>query len=58
VCHGDGGVSLKKIGACMFIYVIGLSHFVWQVENYRDELEEMKGMTRQEYVAHLRRLVL
>ncbi|CAD6210289.1 unnamed protein product [Miscanthus lutarioriparius] len=25
------------------------------VENYRDELEEMKGMTRQEYVAHLRR---
>ena len=58
MCHGDGVVSLKKIGAYMFIYVIGLAHFVWQVENYRDELEEMKGMTRQEYVAHLRRLVL
>jgi hypothetical protein len=35
-----------------------IAHFVWQVENYRDELEEMKGMTRQESVAHLRRSVL
>lgn len=27
----------------------------WQLENYQKELEEMKNMTRQEYVAHLRR---
>lgn len=26
-----------------------------QLENYQKELEEMKNMTRQEYVAHLRR---
>jgi AP2-like factor (ANT lineage) len=26
-----------------------------QIEDYREELEEMKNMTRQEYVAHLRR---
>ncbi|WRX30050.1 AP2/ERF domain - like 10 [Theobroma cacao] len=26
-----------------------------QLENYREELEEMKNMSRQEYVAHLRR---
>jgi hypothetical protein len=26
-----------------------------QLEDYREELEEMKNMTRQEYVAHLRR---
>jgi hypothetical protein len=26
-----------------------------QVEDYREQLEEMKNMTRQEYVAHLRR---
>ncbi|XP_066388446.1 AP2-like ethylene-responsive transcription factor CRL5 [Miscanthus floridulus] len=31
------------------------THINFPVENYRDELEEMKGMTRQEYVAHLRR---
>lgn len=35
-----------------------MTHFVWQVENYQDELEEMKSMTRQEFVAHLRRSVL
>jgi hypothetical protein len=28
-----------------------------QLEDYQDELEEMKNMTRQEYVAHLRRYV-
>ena len=26
-----------------------------QIEDYREELEEMKNMTRQEYLAHLRR---
>jgi len=26
-----------------------------QIEDYRKELEEMENMTRQEYVAHLRR---
>lgn len=26
-----------------------------QLENYQKELEEMKNMSRQEYVAHLRR---
>ncbi|KAG0552069.1 hypothetical protein BDA96_01G476900 [Sorghum bicolor] len=31
------------------------THINFPVENYRDELEVMKGMTRQEYVAHLRR---
>jgi len=28
---------------------------LWQIENYQVELEEMKNMSRQEYVAHLRR---
>lgn len=28
-----------------------------QLEDYQEELEEMKNMTRQEYVAHLRRYV-
>ncbi|XP_010556486.1 PREDICTED: AP2-like ethylene-responsive transcription factor ANT [Tarenaya hassleriana] len=31
------------------------THINFPLENYRDELEQMKGMTRQEYVAHLRR---
>lgn len=48
------------------IYVIQLMPFFvprnenaepfWQVENYHQELEDMKNMTRQEFVAHLRRL--
>ena len=29
--------------------------YFYQLENYQNELEEMKNMTRQEYVAHLRR---
>lgn len=29
-----------------------------QLEDYQEELEEMKNMTRQEYVAHLRRYLL
>jgi hypothetical protein len=29
--------------------------FLFQLENYQEELEEMKNMSRQEYVAHLRR---
>uniref|UniRef100_J3LLN6 AP2/ERF domain-containing protein n=1 Tax=Oryza brachyantha TaxID=4533 RepID=J3LLN6_ORYBR len=34
----------------------GLStHINFPLENYRDEIEEMERMTRQEYVAHLRR---
>ncbi|KAL5217525.1 hypothetical protein ABZP36_018209 [Zizania latifolia] len=34
----------------------GLStHINFPLENYREELEEMERMTRQEYVAHLRR---
>jgi AP2-like factor (ANT lineage) len=28
---------------------------LFQLENYQEELEEMKNMGRQEYVAHLRR---
>lgn len=36
----------------LLINVIMLLH---QLENYQQELEDMKGMTRQEYVAHLRR---
>ncbi|XP_047156615.1 AP2-like ethylene-responsive transcription factor AIL1 isoform X2 [Vigna umbellata] len=31
------------------------SHINFPLENYQNELEEMKNMTRQEYVAHLRR---
>ncbi|KAF5746750.1 Integrase-type DNA-binding superfamily protein [Tripterygium wilfordii] len=31
------------------------THINFPLENYRQELEEMKNMTRQEYVAHLRR---
>ncbi|CAL4913385.1 unnamed protein product [Urochloa decumbens] len=31
------------------------THINFPVENYQDELEEMKSMTRQEFVAHLRR---
>ncbi|ONM51186.1 AP2-like ethylene-responsive transcription factor ANT [Zea mays] len=31
------------------------THINFPLEDYQDELEEMKNMTRQEYVAHLRR---
>ncbi|TKY70684.1 AP2 ethylene-responsive transcription factor ANT [Spatholobus suberectus] len=31
------------------------SHINFPLENYQNELDEMKNMTRQEYVAHLRR---
>ncbi|XP_068467224.1 AP2-like ethylene-responsive transcription factor ANT isoform X1 [Phaseolus vulgaris] len=31
------------------------SHINFPLENYQNELEEMKNLTRQEYVAHLRR---
>ncbi|KAK1293185.1 AP2-like ethylene-responsive transcription factor ANT [Acorus calamus] len=31
------------------------THINFPLENYQDELEEMKNMNRQEYVAHLRR---
>ncbi|XWS14829.1 hypothetical protein CRYUN_Cryun35bG0042200 [Craigia yunnanensis] len=31
------------------------THINFPIENYREELEEMKNMSRQEYVAHLRR---
>ncbi|KAJ7952717.1 AP2-like ethylene-responsive transcription factor ANT [Quillaja saponaria] len=31
------------------------THVNFRLENYQNELEEMKNMTRQEYVAHLRR---
>nr|UYM26428.1 ERF36 [Diospyros kaki] len=31
------------------------THINFLLENYQEELEEMKNMTRQEYVAHLRR---
>ncbi|GAB2222420.1 hypothetical protein Droror1_Dr00013637 [Drosera rotundifolia] len=31
------------------------THINFKLDNYKDELEEMKNMTRQEYVAHLRR---
>ncbi|KAJ8762551.1 hypothetical protein K2173_007990 [Erythroxylum novogranatense] len=31
------------------------THINFPLENYRDELDEMKNMSRQEYVAHLRR---
>jgi len=32
-----------------------MSGFSLKLENYQKELEEMKNMSRQEYVAHLRR---
>ncbi|GMH17992.1 hypothetical protein Nepgr_019833 [Nepenthes gracilis] len=32
-----------------------VTHINFPLENYKEELEEMKSMTRQEYVAHLRR---
>ena len=35
--------------------LLHLIMFFWQLENYQTELEEMKNMSRQEYVAHLRR---
>lgn len=35
------------------MWFIGL--LLLQLENYQQQLEEMKNMTRQEYVAHLRR---
>lgn len=38
-----------------FLEMNGIEPF-WQLENYHQELEEMKNMTRQEFVAHLRRL--
>ncbi|KAG8377447.1 hypothetical protein BUALT_Bualt08G0033800 [Buddleja alternifolia] len=44
-------------GLCMLaaeLYV-GCWFFCMQLENYHQELEEMKNMSRQEYVAHLRR---
>lgn len=50
-------LSYKKTRVLMFIHVISYKHFLWQVENYQAELEEMKNMTRQEFVAHLRRFV-
>ncbi|XP_074573387.1 AP2-like ethylene-responsive transcription factor ANT [Curcuma longa] len=31
------------------------THINFQLEDYQEEIEEMKNMTRQEYVAHLRR---
>ncbi|KAI4366503.1 hypothetical protein MLD38_022374 [Melastoma candidum] len=39
--------ALKYWGPC--------THINFPLENYQKELEEMKNMTRQEYVAHLRR---
>ena len=38
---------IKKQNAWYGVYL--------QLEDYQEELEEMKNMTRQEYVAHLRR---
>jgi len=42
---------------CVLIDVLVLSTVLTriQIEDYRDELEEMENMSRQEYVAHLRR---
>ena len=40
---------------CFIATKIILLPFLFQLENYQEELEEMKNMGRQEYVAHLRR---
>jgi len=42
---------------CVLIDVLVISTVLTriQIEDYRDELEEMENMSRQEYVAHLRR---
>jgi hypothetical protein len=34
---------------------VGPGNACMQLEDYQEELEEMKNLTRQEYVAHLRR---
>lgn len=50
---------LQLLSTLINIYYLLLNHrlflFLCQLENYQAELEEMKKMTRQEYVAHLRR---
>lgn len=49
----------KKISFWFFYTLVVISSLVFfcifQVSNYEKELEEMKHMTRQEYVASLRR---
>lgn len=42
---------------CVLIDVLVVSTVLTriQIEDYRDELAEMENMSRQEYVAHLRR---
>lgn len=33
-----------------------ISHYILQITNYEKEVEDMKNMTRQEFVASIRRL--
>ncbi|AQK56161.1 AP2-like ethylene-responsive transcription factor AIL6 [Zea mays] len=51
ICKDD----IKEISTEILLYHSLLSDGELPVENYRDELEEMKGMTKQEFIAHLRR---
>lgn len=53
-------MTLKENNLFFFFFDIRLcSHILCiQLSTYEKELEEMKNMTRQEFVAHLRRLVL
>lgn len=49
----------KKKQAKFFLDLYSLEsnflYYLWQIEIYQNELEEMNNMNRQEYVAHLRR---
>lgn len=47
---------LVELGLYIFIWLLNKTvMLIWQLENYQKELEEMNNMSRQEYVAHLRR---
>lgn len=48
---------LSRLATLILITEMQLLCLFWQLEDYQKELEEMKTMTRQEYVAHLRRHV-
>ncbi|XP_017254585.2 AP2-like ethylene-responsive transcription factor CRL5 [Daucus carota subsp. sativus] len=55
-----GGYDMEEKAAraydCAALKYWGVAtHINFQLENYQQQLEEMKNMTRQEYVAHLRR---
>ncbi|KAJ0097897.1 hypothetical protein Patl1_28470 [Pistacia atlantica] len=58
--EGKGGYDMEEKAARAYDlaalkYWGPSTHINFPLENYQQELEDMKGMTRQEYVAHLRR---